>query len=379
MSAQEIDWSSSDNIVLLNPRMPVEENSRLMQVLQEINGFQGHVWLTTSGSSGKLKLVALSKKAILASAKAVDAHLQSDSSDIWLNPLPYFHVGGLGIAARCELSGAKLFEYDGGGRWDPKQFVDQLKAVKATLTSLVPTQVFDLVRQQISPPETLRAVIVGGGALSPELYAAAVKSGWKLLPSYGMTECASQIATAQLECWRESDFPLLVPLDHMSLKLDGEGFLQIKSPALLSAYVYVEGLKLVDPKVEGWFTTEDKVLLEDGKLSGVIRGEHFVKIGGENVDLLRLEKILERILLLGGVACDAALLAMADERLGHVIHLVVAESTCGVVEMLVEEFQNCVFPFERIRKVHVVKEIPRSPLKKVLKNELQSLLKIAVA
>ena len=47
----------------------------------------------------------------------------------------------------------------------------------------------------------------GGGAVSDELYRDARALGWRVLPSYGMTECCSQVATAL------SDSPELVNQD----------------------------------------------------------------------------------------------------------------------------------------------------------------------
>ena len=64
------------------------------------------------------------KSALLASAEAVNKHLESDKRDTWVNPLPHFHVGGLGILARTYLSGAMLhdFKADCPGKWAPQEF-----------------------------------------------------------------------------------------------------------------------------------------------------------------------------------------------------------------------------------------------------------------
>lgn len=368
-----IDWQSSKTEVLYNPRMPLSDQNKMVQAYRQYDQFPGHIWLATSGSSGLLKWVVLSKEAILTSAQAVNTHLESESSDVWLNPLPFFHVGGVGIVARAALSGARVepFLLD---KWDPLVFWEQLSATKTTLTALVPTQLFDLVALNKSAPKALRAVVIGGGALSDQLYDSAVALGWRILPSYGMTECASQVATALLNEGKSRGVPSLVPLNHVIIDTDENGFLKIKSRSLLSAYVYAEaeGGRLVDPKVQGWFTTEDKAILKEGRLVSAGRGEHFIKIGGENVDLLRLEKILEEELLALHSTVDVALTSLPDERLGHIIVLAVAgnEDISG----LVKRFHSRVFPFEKIRRVYRVREIPRSPLKKVLRKELLSLL-----
>jgi O-succinylbenzoic acid--CoA ligase len=339
----EIDWLSSESHVLLNPRMPDEERRRLESFVIDL---PGHVWLSTSGTTGALKLTALSKRALLASAAAVNRHLQSDANDVWLCVLPTFHVGGLGIYARAFLSGARVATTGWEG---------------VTLASLVPAQVSDLVRDRVVPPPSLRAVVVGGGALSPELYEAACTLGWPLLPSYGMTECCSQVATAPLATRNLQ--PDLMLLDHIEARIESDGRFALRSEALLSGYATDEGF--VDPKIDGWFITEDiasieaRVLLVEGR-----RGD-FVKIGGESVDLSRLDRIL------ASLGADAAVFPVPDERLGHVIGLAVAS---GDADAIAAAFNARVFPFERARRVVRVHEIPRTPLGKLQRGRLAELL-----
>jgi len=366
-----IDWDSQDNEVLFNPRIPFEERRTLLNAIHGIDSPQAHVWIATSGSSGNLKWTLLSKKAILESARAVNRHLLSTSSDVWFNVLPHFHVGGLGVIARGLLSNAKVIHLN-STHWHPEAFVAELTHSKATLTSLVPTQIFDLVFHHLNAPRDLRAVIVGGGTLSESLYEKALCLGWKLLPSYGLTECASQVATASLDSWEGGVFPSLTPLDHVKLMLDEQGYLKIESPSLLTAYANVvqSSCVLTDPKSMGWFKTEDKPIIDNQKIVKIQRAGSFVKIGGESVDLLRLEKILEEIKLALKISCDVALIAREDARLGHMIHLAVASSGSASIHALVEDFNQKVLPFERIRQTHHLSKIPRSPLQKVLRQEL---------
>jgi O-succinylbenzoic acid--CoA ligase len=91
------------------------------------------------------------------------------------------------------------------------------------------------------------------------------------------------------------------------------------------------------------------------------RAGDFVKIGGESVDLTRLDHILAEI------TADAAVVAVADERLGFTIHLAVA---AGDADEIVAQFNERVLPFERVREVHRVRTIPRSPLGKLRRADL---------
>jgi o-succinylbenzoate---CoA ligase len=96
------------------------------------------------------------------------------------------------------------------------------------------------------------------------------------------------------------------------------------------------------------------------------RAGDFVKIGGESVDLNRLDAILNSV---RGEA-DAAILAVPDARLGHVIHLAATSDPAPIVAA----FNAKVAPFERIRSVHRVSSIPRSSLGKLLRGELTKIV-----
>lgn len=340
-----IDWRSDESHLLLNPRMPREERRRLETYVVPL---RAHVWLATSGTTGALKLTALSKKALLASAASVNRHLESTADDVWVCVLPTFHVGGLGIYARALLSGARVV----AASWDPRQFAEMQEM---TLASLVPAQVADLVGAQLGAPKRLRAIVVGGGALSEELYRDAVALGWPLLPSYGMTECSSQVATAR------PGSPELVLLDAFEARVEKDGRLAFRGEPLLTGYGTAGGF--VDPKRRGWFVTEDLGSVEGRILRVGGRRGDFVKIGGESVDLARLDAILASV-----AGSHAALAPMPDDRLGHVIHLFLDESADE--DAVVAAFAERVHPFERPRRVHRVREIPRSPLGKLIRKKL---------
>jgi len=342
-----LDFESDETHLLLNPRTSPEERARLERLYASAPALAGHVWLSTSGTTGALKLTALSKHALLVSAAAVNRHLVATEYDVWCSVLPTFHVGGLGIHARAFLSGARVVS----AAWDPQEFASMREI---TLASLVPAQVNDLVREGLRVPARLRAIVVGGGALSDDVYRRGRDLGWPLLPSYGMTECCSQVATATL------DSPELLLLDHVEARIESDGRLALRSDALLTGYATEDGF--VDPKIDGWFMTEDIATVGGRVLRVLGRSGDFVKIGGESVDLSRLDRILSEL------AFDAAVIAVPDERLGHVIALAVAS---GDADAIVSAFNARVFPFERARRVIRVAEIPRTPLGKIMRARLR--------
>jgi O-succinylbenzoic acid--CoA ligase len=326
-----IDFESSASELLLNPRMPSAERERLERLVPDLDA---HVFVATSGSTGTIKLVALSKQAILTSAAAVNGRLDVTSKDVWAAVLPPFHVGGLGVYARCHLAGARVLSMP----WDPRVFAE----CEATIASLVPAQICDLTTAGLRPPPAMRAILVGGGAF------AECPAGWPALASYGMTECCSTISIED------------VLLSHIDARQEADGRLAFRGPSLFTGYATEEGL--IDPKIDGWFVSEDLGEVDGRAMKVFGRAGDFVKIGGESVDLKRLDRILSEL-----AGDDAAIVAVGDDRLGHVIHVATT-----IEPSFVDAFNARVHPFERIRAVHRVDAIPRSALGKLLRAEVLS-------
>lgn len=356
---QLIDWESPQTEVLLNPRLPEEQQKTMIRLLQEKSDLQAHIWLTTSGTSNEPKGVALSKTAFLVSASAVNQHLRSTERDVWLNPLPDFHVGGLGIWARGFLSRARVIPLK--EKWNPFHFHQELQQYQVTLASLVPAQVYDLIKNELQAPKALRGIVVGGGALSKPIYEKAIEFGWPVLPSYGLTEACSQVATASIDHIGD---PRLEILSHCEVSVDSEKCFRIRSSALFTAYALFqeETVRIVDPKKEGWFLTEDLGALAGDYLEVYGRSQDFIKVGGESVYLSRLEAVLDEVKL--SSESEYVLFPIEDSRLGHVIHLATTERDQQVVKELLDRFHERVLPFEKVRHIHVVDEIPRTPLQK---------------
>ena len=325
-------WEEGGSFLLLNPRLSETWRERVLGA--EFPDLEGHAWLGTSGTSGDLKMVALSRTALEASACAVNVHLGVTSSDVWLNPLPLFHVGGLGMCLRAELAGAGHEVLRGG--WEANGYVRAAEETGATLSALVPAQVHDLVAAQCRAPLSLRAVVVGGGALADSLRRRAVALGWPLLPSYGLTEAGSQVATARMG---QVEVEWLPVLEHMEVRTGGAGVLELRGSSLLTGWmIFGAGVaRWEDPKRDGWYATSDRVELRGRELRVLGRMDDLVKIRGELVDVAALERSLQARVTSGSVLVRS----VPDERNGVALH-VVAENRAAAEE--VRAARDDVFP-----------------------------------
>jgi O-succinylbenzoic acid--CoA ligase len=346
----ELDWENEKSYGFVNPRFGEADRKLVEQTVQKI---KGHVILMTSGSCQK-KAVALSKPALLASAQAVNAHIGAAVEDIWVNPLPHYHVGGLSIYARAFLAGSYVVRYD--AKWDPKRFCDTVIEKKGTLSSLVPTQLYDLIQADLPPPKSLRWLFIGGQALPMSLYEKARDKKWPVVPTFGMTEASSQVASASL------DSPELKLLSHVKAKTTPEGRLMISSSALLTGYFNPD---FFDPKIEGWFMTDDFAEIKEEVLTPKGRSTDWVKIKGELINLFELEAILENLKAKLQLSGETILVPVKDERAGFRLTLY---HTAPQINPLVDAFNAAVLPEAAIKATLQQDSLPKTALGKLIRN-----------
>ena len=328
----------------------------------------------TSGTEGRPKWVVLTKEAFLVSAAAVNKHLQASGSDRWMVALPTHHVGGFAIYARAFLSGSGVSLYS--GKWDASSFTKVGNDERATLTSLVPTQVVDLVRGGLRAPPYLRVAVVGGGGLSRELGEAARELGWPVMQSFGMTEACSQIATEPLESLRLGFDPdRLEVLSHWQLAVNETDQLVIRGQSLAAGYIVCDDRgewhwEAIDPVLG--LTTRDQVAITSQNsrqwLRFVGRDSEALKIMGELVHLGPLQRKLDVLAIDQG---EAVVVPVPDERKGTALWLATTNSDG---EALMAHFNAAVAAYERIDRAVRVDRIPRTELGKVKVSELVGLL-----
>ena len=373
-------WEGDENHIAIDPLRP-DDARGLAEFAKEGLNARGWCFFQTSGSEGRPKWVGVTKDAFLVSARAVNAFFEVTAADRWLVALPLHHVGGFSIYARSFVSGSPVHRME--DEWDPAVFAAHCREHRATLTSLVPTEVFDLANEQIVAPPDLRAVIVGGGALAPGLRDRARKLGWRLCCSYGMTEAASQIATESTEGGATALRETMVVLPHWDVTTDAESVLTIRGPALAKGYATRDERdawhwQAIDP--ETGLRTRDRVRLwRQGArqcLQFMGRESAFIKICGElvNVDALqrRLDDVADQI----GFPAGAVIVPLDDPRRGAgiVIAVELGVSSNEDRAVLLRRFNDACLPFERASGVFIVGFIPRTPLGKVRVTELAGML-----
>ncbi|MYJ68067.1 MAG: 2-succinylbenzoate--CoA ligase, partial [Gemmatimonadetes bacterium] len=152
-------------------------------------------FILTSGSSGAPRAVGFTRAAFAASAAAAASRLELTAADRWGLCLSLGHIGGLSLVVRAVMTGSSV------RLWPSFDAVAVARAVLAgevTHLAVVPVMLRRLLTRLAGRPipPTLRCVLVGGAAAPRALLDEAWAAGLPLATTWGMTETASQVATA---------------------------------------------------------------------------------------------------------------------------------------------------------------------------------------
>ncbi len=328
----------------------------------------GAVIFKTSGSTGAPKWVVHEKQAMLVSARAVNAWLGVDPTSKWGLALPIDHVGGFAILARVFQAGCGLVAFE--EKWDAEKFHSWISNESVTHVSLVPTQVHDLVRAELSAPKSLRIVVVGGGRLSETIGQAARDLGWPVLASYGMTEAGSMLATQAVSSLTRPFYEGgLEILPIWKVESDADDRLIISGEALFHGYlVQEEGGVRFEPILSKQFLTNDRGAVSGTHLTPLGRMDALVKVLGVLVDIEAVERRFLDVAA-GRVSPEKfALIALPDPRNEHVLAAVFEG---GIPAGCVEDYEKSAPGLERISQVFQLEKFPRSSLGKLRRGELR--------
>lgn len=367
-----------------------------------------HSIVFTSGSTGRAEPVELTWGNHLASATASAFNLGVDRRDDWLCCLPLVHVGGLAIVLRSVLYGTALTLLDG---FAPEPVAALLRGGRITLASLVPTMLRRLLALPTRPgaPDHadragrgpgLRAILLGGGPSEPELIEAAWRAGLPVLPTYGMTETASQVVTWPLDRLDGLGRPDLragsagAPLFGAEIAIrsapgqdagpgDSGGSRErtcdddtTVATAGATGEIWVRGpmvARSAPVDADGWLRTGDLGRIDDrGDLRVLGRGDQVIVTGGENVAPERVEAALAA----HPEVAECAVTGVADPEWGYAVAAAVVPrdpehppETAALAAWCRERLA----PYEVPKRWHLVTDLPRTAAGKPRRGALAAL------
>jgi O-succinylbenzoic acid--CoA ligase len=305
--------------------------------------------------------VTLSFGNLRASAEGARERLELKPQDRWMASLSLAHVGGMALVSRGAQLGSALFL---GGAFQAERFASLVAEGAISHASLVPTMLHQFLEVwgDRPVPAAIRCLLIGGAPASESLVERGLGLGFPLYLTYGLTEAASQVATAPPSLVREKPGTVGAPLPGVEVKLTGEGEILVRGSTVSPAEV----------GEDGWLRTGDLARQDDdGHLWLKGRISHRIISGGVNVDPAEVEAVLRTH---PGVF-EVAVVGVPDPKWGEqVVAAVVAkeEGTLDPVE-LNRLARVALSPAKRPRGIRLIPGLPRNPNGKVDRGQLQAL------
>lgn len=344
----------------------------------------------TSGSTGSPKGVMLTHRNLWLHGVYVVAHLGTRDTAVELHTIPLFHANGWGRAHSLVGAGGKHVMMR---KFDPAEAYRLIEKERVENLSAVPAMAIALLNhpdREMHDRSSLKMVMIGGAASSPELIAAVEqKIGGACYGGYGLTETAPVLTVAlpksTIGDWNERR-PQLQAMTGMAMlgvemrvvdehgrdvPRDGKtmGEIAVRSDVVMAGY-WNQPEETAAVMKDGWFYSGDLATWdEEGFFLIVDRKKEIIVSGGENISSLEVEKVL----CAHPAVLEAAVIPVPDDCWGEVPKAIISVKP----GQQVTEAELVAFARERLagykvpKSVEFLPELPKSGTGKIQKKVLR--------
>ena len=340
--------------------------------------------LYTSGTTGLPKGAVLTARNVAFNLDALARAWRWTAADTVVHALPLFHVHGLvlGLYGAIRAGGA-LHWFP---RFVPREIADGLRK-GTTVFFAVPTMYHRLSEAAATDAEVVAGLkharlLVSGSAALPQRDQLKIEAltGRRVIERYGLTETLINCAV------RLDDPPCagsvgaaiegieLRLVDDQRRTLDARddttlGEIAVRGPHVFAGYLNRPEATAEVKDPDGWFFTGDLACMKpDGQVRIVgRRATDLIKCGGYKVGAGEVEAAL----LEHPSVREAAVLGAPDADLGERIVAYVVLSEPTEPQRLQDFVASQLSPHKRPREVHVLAELPRNAMGKVVKSKLR--------
>ncbi len=299
----------------------------LNEFLAEWHNDSPYVEVHTSGSTGTPKAMLVEKRRMEASARITCDFLRLKPGDSALLCLPLDYIAGKMMVVRALEREMTLVSVEPSGCPDWEGTVD--------LAAMVPLQVWNLLHQHPSRLTQIRHLLIGGGAIDPELAQALVVFPNQIYSTYGMTETLSHIALRRLNGPERSEW--YTPFAGVTISLNADGCLCIDAPAVH----------------EGLLATNDLAVIDEGRFRILGRKDNVICSGGVKIHIEEVERLLRE-----HAQVPYLITKVPDARLGEAVALLTTATDPAVLADLQATCRRVLPPYWVPRHVLTVDHLP---------------------
>jgi acyl-CoA synthetase (AMP-forming)/AMP-acid ligase II len=333
----------------------------------------------SSGTSGLPKGVMLTHRQLVSNLCQTLVPHPVRADDVVVAVLPLYHIYGMQVSMNLTLrAGATLVTLP---RFSLDGFLGVLEAYRVTRAEVVPPLVLALANQPAVDDydlSSLRVITSAAAPLGPDLArACAERLGCTVKQGYGMTELggASHVAPDEGRDDPESVGPALPGAQSRVVDADTgadvppgqRGELLVRTPASMLGYLNNPEATAATIDSGAWVHTGDIVTADErGWFRVLDRSKELIKYKGYQVAPAELEAIV----LNHPSVADCAVIGSPDPEAGEVPKVFVVLRPGGTADGLLDWVAQRVAPYQKIRRLQVTDQIPKSASGKILRRLL---------
>lgn len=374
----------------------IDENDSLESQMADQSDAEPEIWISedetaiqlyTSGTTGIPKGVMLTHGGFnrMRLCEHFEPSYVWEDDDIFINPLPNFHLLSIGIAFQCLYNGVAISIVR---QFDPGLILETIERDRPTLLTLTPTMIqmlLDHPNGETTDYSSLRLTLYAGSAISLGLIKRAVKlMPCKFMQFYGATEANGAFSILRPEEHDLEDEEKLkscgrpLPLIEFRI-LDGEGNevpdgvpgeLVVRSPAITMGY-WNQPEVTAKVMANGWYHTGDVAKRDSEGLYYIVdRVKDMIVSGGENIYSAEVENVLSTHPKVGAVS----VIGVPDDRWGEAVKacIVLKPGEEVTEEELLTWSRDFLSGYKIPKSVDFMESFPLVPSGKVSKKDLRA-------
>ncbi len=321
----------------------------------------------TSGTTGAPKGAPLTHGNLVAGTRALVECWNWTVDDVLVSALPMFHVHGLLVALAGSLTAGSTIVVHSS--FQAQTVIDSARG--ASLLFGVPTMWAKLLDTgRLAECSGLRLAVSGSAPLSPTLFDRIESTlGQPPMERYGMTE--TMILTSTPVDGVRVAGSVGQPLPGVKVRLADDGVVEVCGDSVFEGYLVGgpdEPLLRTGFTEDGWFRTGDIGQWLNGNLHLVGRASELIITGGYNVYPREVEDVLRQDTAIS----DVAVVGIPDDTWGEVVTaFVICTESPAPIDRWTALCEAELAPYKRPRVWHVVSELPRNAMGKVVRDELR--------